>query len=132
MNSSVYCQYTQDSIIEGVSTSSPRLLSCSSSLYLPCDSTVRFLISSTDVIHSFSVPSLGLKVDAIPGRVNQLYSNPSRIGLFYGQCSEICGSNHSFMPIELKVCSLEDYSISTENYLLDTILDEHKVTTICV
>lgn len=110
-------------MIEDVKLRQPRLLACSSRLSLPSNSTVRFLITSRDVIHSFSVPSLGLKVDAVPGRVNQLYSRPSRIGLYFGQCSEICGSNHSFMPIEVKICSNFDYSLITENYLLEYISD---------
>lgn len=79
------------------------------------------LITSTDVIHAFALPTLGLKVDALPGRINQLFTNPSRVGLYYGQCSEICGSNHSFMPISLKVCSLSDYDEVSKSYLLDIL-----------
>nr|YP_009504243.1 cytochrome c oxidase subunit II [Histiostoma feroniarum]AWX53519.1 cytochrome oxidase subunit 2 [Histiostoma feroniarum] len=118
-----FSYFSYDSIMEGNPLVQPRLLSCSSSLVLPINSTTRFLVSSTDVIHAFSVPSLGLKVDAVPGRVNQLYSNPSRLGLYFGQCSEICGSNHSFMPIELKISSIEDYNKISEGYLLDSIVD---------
>ena len=70
----------------------------------------RFLITSTDVIHSFAVPSIGLKIDAIPGRINQLFNIPIRVGVFFGQCSEICGSNHSFMPIKIEVVSHFDYA----------------------
>jgi len=69
----------------------------------------RFLITSTDVIHSFSLPRLGLKVDALPGRINQLFSTPLRVGIFYGQCSEICGSNHSFIPITIHICNGKQY-----------------------
>jgi len=75
------------------------LLTTSSSLVL------RFLITSADVLHSFAVPSLGLKVDAVPGRLNSLSTYLERPGVFYGQCSEICGANHSFIPIGLQVIS---------------------------
>lgn len=73
------------------------LLSTYSSLVL------RFLISSADVLHSFAVPALGLKADAVPGRLNSLSTYLERPGVFYGQCSEICGANHSFIPIGLQV-----------------------------
>lgn len=92
----------------------PRLLGCSSDLVVPVNTTSRLLITSTDVIHSFALPSIGLKVDAIPGRINQLFVEPSLVGQFFGQCSEICGSNHSFMPISVKVCGLSDYDLFTE------------------
>lgn len=83
--------------------------------------TSRLLITSTDVIHSFSLPVLGLKVDALPGRINQLFASPSRLGWFFGQCSEICGSNHSFMPIRVKICNLLDFDRVRETYLLDLL-----------
>lgn len=63
----------------------------------------RFLASSRDVLHRFAVPALGLKVDSIPGRLNQQFLFPTQVGVFYGQCSEICGANHSFMPISIEV-----------------------------
>lgn len=86
-----------------------RLLDTRSDLIIPEGLPFRVIISSVDVIHSFSVPGLGLKVDAIPGRINQLYCLPVRVGFYYGQCSEICGSNHSFMPIGVQVINLKDY-----------------------
>ncbi len=99
-----------DSIIE---TERPliRLLRRNADLRIPLNTSSRLIISSTDVIHSFAVPSIGLKVDAIPGRINQLYCNPSRLGVFYGQCSEICGSNHSFIPIRVNILKEEDYNV---------------------
>nr|CAD21709.2 cytochrome oxidase subunit II [Odobenus rosmarus rosmarus] len=79
-----------------------RLLEVDNRMVLPMEMTVRMLISSEDVLHSWTVPSLGLKTDAIPGRLNQTTLMAMRPGLYYGQCSEICGSNHSFMPIVLE------------------------------
>ena len=76
-----------------------RLLSCSSRLVLPTNKSIRFFITSTDVIHSFAVPALFIKIDACPGKLNEFTTTISREGVLYGQCSEICGTNHSFMPI---------------------------------
>lgn len=128
LNSSNFSFYEFDSIIEEGSSEVPRLLTCSSDFFLPVNTTSRLLITSTDVIHSFALPSLGLKVDALPGRINQLFSNPSRVGLYFGQCSEICGSNHSFIPISLKVCSVSDYDNVSKSYLLDTLRDNFSLT----
>nr|YP_010455559.1 cytochrome c oxidase subunit II [Micronycteris hirsuta]UUA63190.1 cytochrome c oxidase subunit II [Micronycteris hirsuta] len=84
-----------------------RLLEVDNRVVLPMETTIRMLISSEDVLHSWAVPSLGLKTDAIPGRLNQTTLLATRPGLYYGQCSEICGSNHSFMPIVLETVPLE-------------------------
>lgn len=78
-----------------------RLLAVDNPLYLPIETNIRLIITAKDVIHSFAVPSLGLKVDAVPGRLNQLACYINRTGIFYGQCSELCGVNHGFMPIEI-------------------------------
>ncbi|YP_004940591.1 cytochrome c oxidase subunit II (mitochondrion) [Puma concolor] len=83
-----------------------RLLEVDNRVVLPMEMTIRMLISSEDVLHSWAVPSLGLKTDAIPGRLNQTTLMGTRPGLYYGQCSEICGSNHSFMPIVLELVPL--------------------------
>jgi heme/copper-type cytochrome/quinol oxidase subunit 2 len=76
-----------------------RLLDVDERLVLPTNSLIRVLVTSTDVIHSWAVPSLGVKIDAIPGRLNQVWLTIQRPGVFYGQCSELCGANHAFMPI---------------------------------
>nr|ALO76462.1 cytochrome c oxidase subunit 2 [Pseudocolaspis sp. PSE01] len=76
-----------------------RLLDVDNRMVIPYNSQIRMLMTATDVIHSWTVPSLGVKIDATPGRLNQVNLILSRTGLFFGQCSEICGSNHSFMPI---------------------------------
>nr|YP_007024868.1 cytochrome c oxidase subunit II [Pseudorca crassidens]ADF29548.1 cytochrome c oxidase subunit II [Pseudorca crassidens]ADZ22990.1 cytochrome c oxidase subunit II [Pseudorca crassidens]ADZ23003.1 cytochrome c oxidase subunit II [Pseudorca crassidens] len=86
-----------------------RLLEVDNRMVLPMQMTIRMLVSSEDVLHSWAVPSLGLKTDAIPGRLNQMTLTSTRPGLFYGQCSEICGSNHSFMPIVLELVPLENF-----------------------
>nr|AFN54199.1 cytochrome c oxidase subunit 2 [Tigriopus californicus] len=78
-----------------------RLLLTDEFLMLPINVPVRILVTSDDVIHSWTLPSLGIKGDAVPGRLNQLNVTLSRKAMFYGQCSEICGANHSFMPIML-------------------------------
>lgn len=84
-----------------------RLLEVDNRVILPAEITIRILISSEDVLHSWAVPSLGLKTDAIPGRLNQTTLLSTRPGLYYGQCSEICGSNHSFIPIVLEIVPLK-------------------------
>jgi len=112
--------YEFDSLIESV-FNTPRLLRSSSDLFLPLFVSSRLLISSTDVIHSFSLPSLGLKVDALPGRINQLFCSPLLLGSFFGQCSEICGSNHSFMPIRVKVCNLKEFDELRKFYFFDLV-----------
>lgn len=80
-----------------------RLLEVDNRIVAPIQIEVRLLITAADVIHSWTIPSLGIKIDAIPGRLNQLGFIASRPGVFYGQCSEICGANHSFIPIAIEV-----------------------------
>jgi len=98
-----------------LSKSEPRLLTVDHPLYLPVETNIRLIITSTDVIHSFAVPSLGLKVDAVPGRLNQLNVYINRTGLFYGQCSESRGVNHGYMPIQVVAMDLEGFSPSSKN-----------------
>nr|AOY39333.1 cytochrome c oxidase subunit 2 [Uleiota sp. BMNH 833935] len=82
-----------------------RLLDVDNRMTIPYESSIRMLVSSADVIHSWTVPSLGVKIDASPGRLNQVSFTSIRSGLFFGQCSEICGANHSFMPIVIESIS---------------------------
>nr|AYE84588.1 cytochrome c oxidase subunit 2 [Encarsia obtusiclava] len=93
-----------------------RLLDVDNRLILPFNNQIRFLINSSDVIHSFAMPSLGIKVDAVPGRINQISMMMNRIGLFYGQCSEICGVNHSFMPIVIESTNLKNFLNWVKNF----------------
>jgi heme/copper-type cytochrome/quinol oxidase subunit 2 len=76
---------------------------------IPVNTHVRIIVSATDVLHSWAVPSLGVKCDAIPGRLNQISVFVKREGIYYGQCSELCGINHGFMPIVVEVVSLPNY-----------------------
>nr|AHA47091.1 cytochrome c oxidase subunit II [Liposcelis paeta] len=82
-----------------------RFLEVDHSLILPLLTQTRILISSNDVIHSWTVPSLGIKIDANPGRLNMGWLYSYRVGYYYGQCSEICGVNHSYMPIKIEFCN---------------------------
>nr|APH08742.1 cytochrome c oxidase subunit II [Glyphostoma sp. JEU-2016] len=86
-----------------------RLLEVDHRVVLPTQTDIRVLVTSADVIHSWTVPSLGVKVDAIPGRLNQLGFFIKHPGVFYGQCSEICGANHSFMPIVVEAVPLNNF-----------------------
>nr|ABY55911.1 cytochrome oxidase subunit II [Pterostichus neobrunneus] len=79
-----------------------RLLDVDNRIILPFNAQIRVLVTATDVIHSWTIPTLGVKIDATPGRLNQTNFFMNRVGLFYGQCSEICGANHSFMPIVIE------------------------------
>nr|YP_003856710.1 cytochrome c oxidase subunit II [Stichopus sp. SF-2010]YP_009989804.1 cytochrome c oxidase subunit II [Stichopus monotuberculatus]YP_010370162.1 cytochrome c oxidase subunit II [Stichopus ocellatus]ADL59790.1 cytochrome c oxidase subunit II [Stichopus sp. SF-2010]QNN01406.1 cytochrome c oxidase subunit 2 [Stichopus monotuberculatus]UOU95596.1 cytochrome c oxidase subunit 2 [Stichopus ocellatus] len=95
----------------------PRLLEVDNRLVLPFQNPIRILVSSADVLHSWAVPSLGVKMDAVPGRLNQTSFLINRTGLFYGQCSEICGANHSFMPIVIESVPFENF----ENWITQNI-----------
>ena len=86
-----------------------RLLDVDNRVVVPINALIRLLISSTDVLHSWAMPSLGVKVDAVPGRLNQLTLASWAPGLAYGQCSEICGANHRFMPIVLEMIRKSDF-----------------------
>jgi len=87
----------------------PYLLETNLSMYAPVGQVVRVQVTAEDVIHSWSVPAFGVKIDAIPGRLNQTWFKADRTGTFYGQCSQLCGSNHSYMPIEVKVVTQPEF-----------------------
>nr|YP_004564288.1 cytochrome c oxidase subunit II [Pseudhymenochirus merlini]ADM35699.1 cytochrome c oxidase subunit II [Pseudhymenochirus merlini] len=109
-----------DSYMTPTSELSPgqlRLLEVDNRMVVPMESPVRMLVTAEDVLHSWAVPSLGVKTDAIPGRLNQTSFIATRPGIFYGQCSEICGANHSFMPIVVEAVpflDFETWSLMTE------------------
>ena len=87
----------------------PYLLETNAPLVVPVNQVVRVDVTAEDVIHSWSVPAFGIKIDAVPGRLNQTWFKADRTGVFYGQCSQLCGANHSYMPIEVKVVSQPDF-----------------------
>lgn len=98
-----------------------RLLDVDERLVLPTNSLIRLLVTSADVIHSWAVPSLGVKIDAVPGRLNQVWLTIQRPGVFYGQCSELCGANHAFMPIVVEAVTPRQW---LRNYLPKWIVSE--------
>nr|AEL97201.1 cytochrome c oxidase subunit 2 [Styracura schmardae] len=94
---------------EDLSPGQFRLLETDHRMVVPMQSPIRVLVTAEDVIHAWTIPALGVKIDAVPGRLNQTAFIISRPGIFYGQCSEICGANHSFMPIVVEAVPLEHF-----------------------
>lgn len=88
----------------------PRLLSTDNEVVLPVDTDIQILVTANDVLHSFALPSLGVKMDAVPGRTNETWVRIEKQGTFYGQCSELCGKDHAFMPIQVKAVSKEEFA----------------------
>lgn len=108
----VYITYAFNSVIidtDNLNLGFKRLLEVDNRLVLPTNTTIRFLVSSSDVLHSFAMPELGFKVDANPGRLNQILSYISRPGIYYGQCSELCGTSHAFMPIVIQAITPKNF-----------------------
>nr|AAY55979.1 cytochrome c oxidase subunit II [Prociphilus caryae] len=93
-----------------------RLIEVDNKTIIPFKFNIRLLISSDDVIHSWTIPSLGIKMDAIPGRMNQINMFMNRPGMYFGQCSEICGINHSFMPIQIEAIKLNKFIYWIKNF----------------
>jgi cytochrome c oxidase subunit 2 len=87
----------------------PRLLTVDHQVVVPVNKVVKGLITANDVLHAWALPSFGVKRDAVPGRINETWFKAEKIGTYYGQCSELCGIKHAFMPINVKVVSDEDY-----------------------
>ena len=88
----------------------PRLLSVDNELVVPVNKIVRVETTGADVIHSFTVPAFGIKIDAIPGRLNETWFQASKTGMYYGQCSELCGKDHAYMPIAVRVVSDQEFA----------------------
>nr|AAY55987.1 cytochrome c oxidase subunit II [Aphthargelia symphoricarpi] len=93
-----------------------RLIEVDNKTIIPFKFNIRLLISSDDVIHSWTIPSLAIKIDAIPGRMNQINLFLNRPGMYFGQCSEICGINHSFMPIQIESINLNKFIYWIKNF----------------
>jgi cytochrome c oxidase subunit 2 len=106
--------------IDGEDRPYTRLLTTDTRVVVPVGKVIRVQMTSTDVLHSWAVPSLGVKKDAVPGRLNELWFEADREGIFYGQCSELCGTNHGYMPIEVHAVSEEEFLLwveeAKENY----------------
>lgn len=87
----------------------PRLLAVDHEMVVPVETTTRVLVTATDVIHAFAMPAFGIKTDAVPGRTNEIWFKAEKEGIYYGQCSELCGQNHAFMPIAIRVVTQAQY-----------------------
>jgi len=108
----------------------PRLLGVDNEMVVPVNKTVRVLTTGAEVIHSFAVPSFGIKIDAIPGRVNETWFKATRTGIYYGQCSELCGKDHAFMPIAVRVVSEQDFAAWIEQAKQKWARDEGAPTSV--
>jgi cytochrome c oxidase subunit 2 len=92
----------------------PRLLAVDNEMVVPVNKTVRVITTGSDVIHAFAVPSFGIKIDSIPGRINETWFKAAREGVYYGQCSELCGKDHAYMPIAVRVVSEQAFAAWVE------------------
>jgi len=92
----------------------PRLLGVDNEMVVPVNKIVRIQTTGADVIHSFAVPAFGIKIDAIPGRLNETWFKATKLGMFYGQCSELCGKDHAFMPIAVRVVNDQEFTAWVE------------------
>jgi len=105
--------FTYDSLglsdADAAKSGKPRLLGVDNPIYVPVNKVIQIDTVGADVIHSWAMPQMGVKMDAVPGRINQTWFKPTQTGVFYGQCSELCGARHAYMPIELHVVSQADY-----------------------
>jgi cytochrome c oxidase subunit 2 len=88
----------------------PRLLATDTTVVVPVNTKVRLLVTADDVIHSWAIPSFGVKLDGVPGRVNETWFEVNKEGMYYGQCSELCGTRHGFMPIQVKAVSKDEFA----------------------
>lgn len=95
---------------EGFAAGTPRLLQADNPMVVPVDTVIRLHVASTDVIHSFTVPAFSVKMDAVPGRLNETWFLANKEGIYYGQCAQLCGQDHAFMPINVRVVSKEKYA----------------------
>jgi cytochrome c oxidase subunit II len=100
----------QDADRKKMNPEPPRLLAVDNAMVVPVNKTVRVQTIAADVIHAFTVPSFGIKIDAVPGRLNETWFKATREGIYYGQCSELCGKDHAFMPIEVRVVSEQAFA----------------------
>ena len=104
----------------------PRLLAVDNELVVPVNTTVRVEVTGADVIHSFAVPSFGIKIDAVPGRLNETWFNARKVGIYYGQCSQLCGKDHAFMPIAVRVVPQDVYDAWSKALQSGSVDDANK------
>ncbi|MDA7573250.1 cytochrome c oxidase subunit II [Candidatus Pelagibacter sp.] len=95
---------------EDLKENQPRLLAVDNEVVVPVNKVVKVLITANDVLHAWALPAFGVKRDAVPGRINETWFKAEKVGTYYGQCSELCGIQHAFMPITVRVVSEEDYA----------------------
>jgi cytochrome c oxidase subunit 2 len=100
---------TEDLGTDAFGNTQPRLLAADNDVVVPVGKVVKVQVTATDVLHSWAMPSFGIKIDAVPGRLNETWFKAEKVGMYYGQCSELCGINHAFMPIAIRVVSEEAY-----------------------
>jgi cytochrome c oxidase subunit II len=93
----------------------PRLLGVDNEMVVPVNKVIRVLTTGADVIHSWAVPAFGVKMDAVPGRLNETWFKATKVGMFYGQCSELCGKDHAYMPIAVRVVSDQEFAAWVED-----------------
>ena len=105
----------------------PRLLATDNVVVVPVNKVVKVLITANDVLHAWALPAFGVKRDAMPGRVNETWFRAEKVGTYYGQCSELCGIKHAFMPIEVRVVSDEDYQIWLSDAKIKFAKDENLI-----
>ena len=100
---------TKDEVKEKGLSSSVYLLETDTEIVVPVNKTIRLQVTAEDVIHSWTIPSFGVKIDAVPGRLNEAWFKATKTGIYYGQCSELCGINHAFMPIRVRVVTQDEF-----------------------
>ena len=93
----------------------PRLLTVDNEIYVPVNKVIKVMITANDVLHAWALPSFGVKRDAVPGRINETWFKADKVGTYYGQCSELCGIKHAFMPITVNVVTLDEYNLWLED-----------------
>lgn len=114
---------------EDLQPGQPRLLAVDAEVVVPVDKVVRLIVTAdpVDVIHAWAIPAFGVKIDAVPGRLNETWFKAERTGIYYGQCSELCGRGHAFMPIAVRVVSEEDFNAWVETAKSDGLDEAYRV-----
>jgi cytochrome c oxidase subunit 2 len=108
----------------------PRLLGVDNEMVVPVNKNVRIMTTGADVIHAFAVPSFGIKIDSVPGRINETWFRATREGIYYGQCSELCGKDHAYMPIAVRVVSEDQFKAWVEGARKKFAREDTRPTTV--